>query len=122
MTRSHTWSIAIAAALALAAPLSAQQVPDGDAGFAAITASMQTMAPVATLVPVTAFGSTFVTEAFPGEAIAPIPAMRQSQSVALMIVGGAGMIVGSIIDGDTGTIIMVGGGAVGLVGLYNYLR
>jgi cystathionine beta-lyase family protein involved in aluminum resistance len=48
--------------------------------------------------------------------------MRRSQSVALMIVGGAGMIVGSLIDGDTGTIIMVGGGVIGLVGLFQYLR
>ena len=48
--------------------------------------------------------------------------MRQSQSIALMIVGGAGMIVGSLIHGDTGTIIMAGGGVIGLVGLFNYLR
>jgi alanine dehydrogenase len=54
--------------------------------------------------------------------VAPMPAMRRSQSVALMIVGGAGMIVGSLIDGDTGTIIMVGGGVIGLVGLFQYLR
>ena len=48
--------------------------------------------------------------------------MRRSQSVALMIVGGAGMIVGSLIEGDTGTIIMAGGGVIGLVGLFEYLR
>jgi hypothetical protein len=56
-------------------------------------------------------------------AIAPLPAQGpQSANVALMIVGGAGLVIGSIIGGDTGTIIMVGGGAVALVGLYRYLR
>jgi hypothetical protein len=48
--------------------------------------------------------------------------MRRSHSVVLMIVGGAALITGAFIDGDTGTIIMAGGGAVGLFGLYQYLR
>ena len=40
----------------------------------------------------------------------------------MMIVGGAGLILGSIIGGDTGTIIMMGGGALGLYGMWQFLK
>lgn len=45
-----------------------------------------------------------------------------NSSVVLMVVGGAAMVAGAIIGGDAGTIFMVGGGLVGLWGLYNYLQ
>jgi hypothetical protein len=41
---------------------------------------------------------------------------------ALMIVGGATMLVGAIVGGNAGAIIMIGGGAVGIYGLYQYLQ
>jgi hypothetical protein len=44
------------------------------------------------------------------------------QSKALMIVGGAALVAGAIVGGKPGTIIMVGGAIVGLVGLYQYLQ
>jgi hypothetical protein len=44
------------------------------------------------------------------------------QAQALMVVGGAALIVGAIIGDDPGTIIMVGGAIVGLYGLYQYLQ
>jgi hypothetical protein len=44
------------------------------------------------------------------------------QSEALMIVGGASILVGAIIGGDAGTVFMVGGAVVGLYGLYKYLQ
>jgi len=44
------------------------------------------------------------------------------QSQALMVVGGAALIVGAIIGDDPGTIIMVGGAVIGLYGLYQYLQ
>lgn len=123
MSRSYRWSIAVAAALAFAAPLSAQQIPTGDFDIAPISSSIQSMTPVVTLAPMLALGSTIATEATTAPFTAPMPrALGQSQSVALMIVGGAGLIVGSLIDGDSGTIIMVGGGVAGLFGLYQYLR
>jgi len=51
------------------------------------------------------------------------PAPRHGdQPTALMIVGGAAFLAGAIISGDAGTIIMVGGAAVGLYGLYLYLQ
>jgi hypothetical protein len=44
------------------------------------------------------------------------------QARAMMVVGVAGLIVGAIIGGTPGTLIMVGGGVVGLLGLYDYLQ
>ncbi len=44
------------------------------------------------------------------------------QARAMMVVGLAGLISGAIIGGDAGTIIMVGGTVVGLIGLYEYLQ
>jgi hypothetical protein len=36
--------------------------------------------------------------------------------------GGAGVIIGLLVGGNGGTAIALGGGIVGLVGLYRYLR
>ena len=44
------------------------------------------------------------------------------QARAMMVVGGAALITGAIIGGQAGTIIMVGGAVIGLVGLYDYLQ
>ena len=44
------------------------------------------------------------------------------QNRALMIVGGAGMLTGMVIGGDSGTLITVGGGVVFLWGLFQYLQ
>ena len=51
----------------------------------------------------------------------PKPA-RTSNSVALMIVGGAMLVAGAIIGDTGGTLIMVGGVVVGAIGLYRYLQ
>ncbi|MGH7624426.1 MAG: hypothetical protein ACREOJ_03805 [Gemmatimonadaceae bacterium] len=40
----------------------------------------------------------------------------------LMVLGGVALLTGAIIGGDAGTIIMVGGAAVGLYGLYVQLN
>src|SRR5262245_52568448 len=42
--------------------------------------------------------------------------------VALMGAGAAALIVGLVIGGDAGTIVALGGGLMGIVGLYRYLR
>jgi hypothetical protein len=44
------------------------------------------------------------------------------QGEALMIVGGAAVLVGLLIGGGAGNAIAVGGAIVGLVGLYEYLQ
>lgn len=53
----------------------------------------------------------------------PVPFRGDTrQNRALMIVGGAGMLTGMVIGGDSGTLISVGGGVVFLWGLYQYLQ
>jgi hypothetical protein len=44
------------------------------------------------------------------------------QNIAMMAVGGAGLVIGLVIGGDGGLIIATTGGVVGLIGLYRYLR
>jgi hypothetical protein len=44
------------------------------------------------------------------------------QARAMMVVGVAALIAGAIIGGDAGTIVMVGGTVIGLIGLYDYLQ
>lgn len=53
----------------------------------------------------------------------PVIQRRSSNrnSVALMIVGGAALVVGAVIGNDAGTLVMLGGAAVGLYGLYLFL-
>ena len=48
--------------------------------------------------------------------------VRAGSDVAMIGVGVAAILVGSIIGGDSGTIIAVGGGVIGLIGLYRFLR
>ena len=60
-----------------------------------------------------------------GSAMTPaaLPKRQEDRkNVAMMIVGGAALIVGAIIGDTPGTIIMVGGAGVGLYGLYKYLE
>lgn len=46
----------------------------------------------------------------------------QGQPVALMIVGGAAIVLGALIAGDIGTIFMIGGAVALLYGLYQYTK
>jgi len=48
--------------------------------------------------------------------------VRAGSNVAMMGVGLAGIVVGSIVGGDGGTIIALGGAVIGLIGLFRYLR
>lgn len=42
--------------------------------------------------------------------------------VALMVVGGAALLVGAVIGDDVGTLFMIGGAVALLYGLYKYLQ
>jgi hypothetical protein len=44
------------------------------------------------------------------------------QPMAMMIVGGAAFLAGAIVGDTPGTIMMIGGAVIGLVGLYEYLQ
>jgi hypothetical protein len=48
--------------------------------------------------------------------------LHQGEGVALMAVGGAALVSGLLIGDDAGTAIAIGGLAVGLIGLYEYVR
>jgi hypothetical protein len=58
----------------------------------------------------------------------PVPATLSpggknlGQARAMMVVGLGGLLAGAVIGDSAGTIIMVGGAIVGLVGLYEYLK
>jgi hypothetical protein len=47
---------------------------------------------------------------------------RAGQDVALMAVGVGAMIVGALVGETAGTIILIGGAAMALFGLYHYLE
>jgi hypothetical protein len=53
---------------------------------------------------------------------APLVARHQGQDVALMAVGVGAMIAGALIGDTPGTIILIGGAAMALFGLYHYLE
>lgn len=44
------------------------------------------------------------------------------RNVALMVVGGAALIIGAVIGGTAGVLIAVAGAAVGLFGLYYFVQ
>jgi hypothetical protein len=48
--------------------------------------------------------------------------MNMGQPVALMIVGGAAIVLGAFIGDDPGTLFMIGGAGSVLVGLYQYIK
>lgn len=52
----------------------------------------------------------------------PRDQVRAGSNLALMGVGVTALILGLVIGDDAGTVIAIGGGAIGLVGLYRYLR
>ena len=43
-------------------------------------------------------------------------------NVAMMGVGVAGVVIGMLVGGDGGAAIAIGGGVLGLIGLFRYLR
>ncbi len=57
-------------------------------------------------------------------ATAPMMTMKSSRSssVTLMVFGLATLLVGTVVNGDTGTVIVLTGAGIGLVGLYRYLN
>jgi hypothetical protein len=48
--------------------------------------------------------------------------MGAGENVAMMVVGGSALVAGLIIGGDGGAVVAIGGAAIGLWGLYNYIK
>jgi len=125
--------LAVLALAIVAAPAGAQAVTGS-----ALLASPAPIAIDAPIAPSTAVAPTADVAAGPSlasmpaavhrtEAAGPLRMMapthaNMGQAKALMIVGAAAFVAGAIIGDTPGTIIMVGGAAVGLVGLYQYLQ
>jgi hypothetical protein len=92
--------------------------------------ALSTTAPVSvtrtTVTPVSASPVGLQSAVHHRASLAPLSVKAQKanlgQAQALMVVGGAALIVGAIIGDDPGTVIMVGGAIVGLYGLYQYLQ
>ncbi len=118
-------ALAASASLAAAAPARAQ-----DAALVTPTATLPQTAPAPAAVPAAApAGPTMDAAAVGVRHAAPTAdesaAQRRGnygQPMALMIVGGAAVLVGLIIGGGAGTAIAIGGAVAGLVGLYQYLQ
>jgi hypothetical protein len=109
------------AALCLAVPLSAQQAAPAATDAAPVAATTRSTVPAAG--PTLAGESVGVRSVTAAET-APLVLQdtRAGRNVTWMIVGGAALVVGSLVGGDAGTIIMVTGAVIGLVGLFRYLR
>lgn len=77
---------------------------------------------------VSAAGPRIVHAGYSPVASRPLPTPVQDEgvnagsNVAMMGVGLAAIVVGSMVGGDGGTIIAISGGVIGLVGLFRYLR
>lgn len=120
--------IAVALACAITSPLVAQEqvrnasaIAEGPMAAAPAPASTSSAAP--SLAPTVEHAAVGVRSTAGAADPATAPRRAQtSRNVALMIVGGAALIVGAVIGDTPGTIIMIGGGVAGLIGLYQYLQ
>jgi len=131
MSRFHSFTTAIAVFL-LATPLAAQSAtPMQDTTAVSALPAPSTVAP--STVVIERAPSALATPSWMNATIAPAKTAPNSvarafdsgssrESGALMIVGGAGLLVGAIVGGTAGTVIMVGGSVVGLIGLWNYVK
>lgn len=120
-TRRFALTSLLAAVTAIAAgPAGAQQ-----ASAPAIGLAQQRLAPAGPTIDRAAVGARVVSQQ-PASLDDADAAMQQrvglGQSRALMIVGFGAMLVGLLIGDDVGTVIAIGGAAVGLYGLYHYLK
>ena len=117
MKHSMMWSRTAMLALVLAVvPMSAraQSLVAAPATTEAAVAAPAMVGPVQTQVGVSRAVS----------ATAPMIAQQSAsrRDVSWMVLGGATLIVGSIVGGDGGTIIMIVGAVIGLTGLWRYLQ
>lgn len=131
MSRHRSFTTAIAVLLLAAVPLAAQSasqnaaapniVPVAAAAPDAAPAPVVERAP--SLGPTQASATVGVRANAPATPPVPTPLPAEgSRNPAMMIVGGAALIVGAIVGGTAGTIVMIVGGVIGLVGLWNYLQ
>jgi len=110
-------TLAAIAALAVVAPVS----------FAGAQAPVQSPAPAHSATqagPTVSNAVVGIQRAPAADAAAPMQEARlgAGRNIALMVVGGAALIIGAAIGGTAGILIAVTGAAVGLYGLYNFIQ
>ncbi len=115
-------TLALVGAAWLPASLTAQQAARADPGIhVAASAPLAAPTPIGPRV-----ASTDVVRWTPPNPfdVAELPQDRvhAGPNIAMMAVGGAGLVIGLVIGGDGGLVIAATGGVVGLIGLYRYLR
>ena len=124
---SHCRSFATAmAVLLLAAPLAAQGVSQETSPKVALTVTAPALGDSTSLA---ALGPTRDNAIAAVRAVATTSAparafssSEHSSGTAMMIVGGAALLVGAFVGGKAGGAVMVGGGLLGLYGLWRYLN
>jgi hypothetical protein len=129
IARIRRWSLAtlaILAAVVAATPLAAQQTTSATpAAQPAVDAAAPQPALAGPTVERAAVGARSLPQrtATLEEAEAALQQrLGLGQARALMIVGFATVVIGLLIGDDVGTLIAIGGAAVGLYGLYHYLK
>lgn len=131
MSRTRIFTTAFAA-MFIAAPLMAQDgsqnTPAAPVGALAVPVAVPVASPTIVFTPAPSSGPTIQTAAVGVRAnasaapVAPRAPEQVGHNPAMMIVGGAALIVGAVVGGQAGTIVMIVGGVIGLVGLWNYLQ
>jgi hypothetical protein len=131
MTRT-AWMTGFALLLATATTLQAQNAADlgvsaPQAAAATAIPSSDTSTTPSAVAPatITTNGPIAVQRIESATVMTPFAVPRQAghgKNVAMMVVGVAGLVTGAVIGGTPGTIIMIGGGVVGLMGLYHYMQ
>lgn len=119
---THMFKFVAAGTLAFAAMLAQPTVARAQDALVEPVTAQVTTAPVALDGPRMAQAGTTLRAADAAAAPAPMKAAGDRRDVAWMVVGGAALVIGSMIGGDGGTIIMITGGVIGLVGLMRYLQ
>jgi hypothetical protein len=120
IARIRRFALAALTFAALAAPSARAQIAATPA-----TASQHQAAPTGPTIDRAAVGARSVAQqpTSLSEAAAEMQSrLGLGQARALMIVGFAAVIVGLLVEGDVGTLIAIAGAAVGLYGLYHYLK
>ncbi len=118
MPHPARYFLTLAAALCIAAPGAAQ-----DAGVSSGSPATASQASPVAPGPTLSGQTVGVRQVATASAEAPrVQQSSNSRNVTWMIVGGAALVVGSVVGGDAGTIIMVTGAVIGLVGLFRYLQ
>ena len=128
LARSFAAAVLTLSAMFLPSTVSAQVRPATDPDSTAVRQPEVSMASTATRLD-TLVGPR-IARAGVSPAAASAMAPRQGSdthlgagpNVAMMGVGVAGVVIGLLVGGDGGAAIAIGGGALGLYGLFRYLR